>query len=103
MTVLSNGTRPETGSLLSGIAAYVTPKVTATKPRRARAGAAVRRWFQVHGRQVREGVVNTAAFGCADVAAYAWHTWAGLLATTVSVLVVHWSIERVGVTSVPDR
>lgn len=99
MTVI-NGTR-ETGTLLGSAYQVFAPKVreAAKAPRRRNVGG----WFRKHARQVRELLVDTVALGAPTVAAWQWHEWAGLVATGVAVLVLHWAVERAGVGDVADR
>jgi hypothetical protein len=100
VTVLTNGTREST-TLLGSAYQVFAPKVREAAKSSRRGTVAT--WFRGRARQVREFVVDTVALGAPTVAAYQWHEWAGLVATGIAVLVLHWAVERVAVSDVPDR
>ncbi len=84
MTVL-NGVRPHKRKPLlhSALGVFVP------KPRAAViTGQGTPTWLQRHGRRLKEGIVAAVACGLPTVAAFGWHTWAGLVAAGISVLVV---------------
>lgn len=83
MTVL-NGVRPKRKPLLHSALGVFTPKPRATTI----TGVNTPSWLQRYGRRLKEGVVAAVACGLPTVAAFQWHTWAGLVAAGVAVLVV---------------
>lgn len=84
MTVL-NGVRPaKRKPLLHSALGVFVPKPRAT----VIAGPAAPSWLQRYGRRLKEGVVAAVVCGLPTVAAFQWHTWAGLVATGIAVLVV---------------
>lgn len=89
MTVLVNGTAPTERSrpnrahrplLHSALAAF------APKPRAERTRGPG--WLRVHGRRVKDTLVALVACGLPTVAAFEWHTWAGLVAAAIGLVVV---------------
>lgn len=85
MAVL-NGTRPTRKPLLHSALGVFTPKPRATVI--TGAGQPAPSWLQRYGRRLKEGIVAAVACGLPTVAAFQWHTWAGLIATGVAVLIV---------------
>jgi len=83
VTVL-NGVRPQRKPLLHSALGVFVPK-----PRAAViTGQQTPSWLARHGRRLKEGVVATVACGLPTAAAFQWHTWAGLIATGIAVLVI---------------
>lgn len=86
MTVL-NGTRPAARKpLLHSALGVFMPKPRATVI--TGAGQPRPSWIHRHGRRLKEGLVAAVACGLPTAAAWQWHTWAGLIATGVAVLIV---------------
>jgi hypothetical protein len=75
----------------------VVPEPTAAAASRVSRRRRVARWLAVHGGQVRHGVVAAVALGCPTAAVYSWHTWAGLVATGLAVLLTDLAV------GVPDQ
>lgn len=74
------------------------PKQRAAAPRTAAAPARPRRSLRARlagrGRQIKDGLVATAAFGCSTTAAFQWHPWAGWLSVGLSLLLIDHSVDR---------
>lgn len=101
MTVLTNGAPVVTprGSVLGAflpkprLAAagrpVAEPVARVRKPRRS-----LRVRLQGRGRQVKDLIVATAAFACADTAAFQFHPWAGWLSVGISLVLIDHSVDR---------
>ena len=81
MTVLTNGAPVVTpnGSVLSAFLpkprAAAAPTARVDRPARTR--RSLRDRLAGRGRQVKDGIIATVAFGCCDLAAFQWHPSAG--------------------------
>jgi hypothetical protein len=99
VTVLTNGAPVVTprGSVLgaflpkprAAVGPVAAPVARVRKPRRS-----LRVRLQGRGRQVKDFIVATAAFACADTAAFQFHPWAGWLSVCVSLILIDHSVDR---------
>lgn len=96
MTVLTNGSPivDSRGSVLSAFVPKPRPRTTQAAAEPARPRRSLRAWLRQHARQVKDGLVATAAFSCGSVAAFQWHPWAGWLSVGLSLIAVDHSIDR---------
>lgn len=92
MTVL-NGARPAARqrSLLGSALANMAPKPRRVdRPSRRQRFAA---WLGRNSQRVRDGAVMAVATGCPTVAAFEWHTWAGLCAAGLAVVLTDLAVD----------
>lgn len=95
MAVLTNGAPVVTprGSVLGAFIPKPRPVSVETPAERA-PRRTLRQRLAGRGKQIKDGLVATLAFGSMTVAAFEWHPIAGLVAAGVSVLLVDHSIDR---------
>lgn len=97
MTVLTNGAPVVTprGSVLSAFVPKARPAIARDKQERVRVPRrSLRERLAGRGKQFKDGLVATLAFGSMSVAAFEWHLWAGLIAAGVSLLLIDQAVDR---------
>lgn len=101
MTVLTNGQPVVTpnGSVLSAFLPKPRPAATRVD-RPARTRRSLRDRLRGHGRQIKDGVIATAAFALCDVAAFQWHPWAGWVLAGLSLFLIDHAVDRTGAPNV---
>jgi hypothetical protein len=102
MTVI-NGARPIVTPRGSVLGAFMPkPRVAVQVPAdmrtpRPRLADRLRARFAGRGRQIKDGLVASAATASGCIAAFQFHPWAGFLAIGVSLVVVDHAVDRVEV------